>query len=136
MAESLSASEGILVLSKLSGAFMAYSVYYNEDVSYFTAPVSRHFEPVGRWYESRARHARLVSCSSGGGIGGENEEEEESEEERGEELSLLSLDPTQWQVPKAHVISYSATRAHTHTHAHAHANAHTGPRPLYTARPH
>ena len=33
MAESLSASEGIVVLSKLSGAFTAYFVYRNEDAT-------------------------------------------------------------------------------------------------------
>lgn len=61
------------------------------------APVIRHFEPVGRWYESRARHVRLLSGSSGGGVGGESEEEE-GEEGSGDEVNPLFLDPTQWKV--------------------------------------
>lgn len=61
------------------------------------APVIRHFEPVGRWYESRARHVRLLSGSSGGGIGG-GSVEEEGEEAKGDQLNLLLLDPTQWKV--------------------------------------
>lgn len=77
MAESLPASQGIVVVNKLS------------------APVVRHFEPVGRWYESRARH-RLLSSSSAGGIGRDSEEEGE-EEGRGDDVSPFLLDPTQWK---------------------------------------
>ena len=52
------------------------------------------YEPVGRWYESRARHVRLLSSSSGGGA------TEESRDEGGEdeEINLLLLDPTEWKV--------------------------------------
>ncbi|CAI8044240.1 DnaJ homolog subfamily C member 2 [Geodia barretti] len=79
MAEGLSeGGSGSLVLSKLS------------------APTVSRFQPVGRWYESRARHVRLLSGgSSGGGVVGESEEE--GEEGRGDEINPLLLDPTQWK---------------------------------------
>ena len=61
-----------------------------------TAPVTRRFQPVGRWYESRARHVRLLSGSSGAGIAGESGEE--GEEDSSDEINPLLLDPTEWKV--------------------------------------
>ena len=62
------------------------------------APVIRRFQPVGRWYESRARHVRLLSCgSSGTGIVGSDSENEE-DDRSGEDVNPLLLDPTQWKV--------------------------------------
>ena len=60
------------------------------------APVVRRFQPVGRWYESRARHVRLLSGSSVGGVGCESGED--GDECRGEDINPLLLDPTQWKV--------------------------------------
>ena len=62
-----------------------------------------NFEPVGRWFESRDRHVRLLSGSSDGG-GGEESEEEEREDGSGEEVNPLLLDPTQWRV-RVHIYS-------------------------------
>ena len=63
----------------------------------FAAPVVASFEPVGRWFESRDRHVRLLSGSSGGGAGADSGEEE-GEEGSDEEVNPLLLDPTQWKV--------------------------------------
>ena len=97
MAEGLSeGGSGSLVLSKLSGTLI---YWYNvcSDLPLLSAPTVSRFQPVGRWYESRARHVRLVSggSSAGGGVG---ESEAEGEEGRGDEINPLLLDPTQWKV--------------------------------------
>ena len=97
MAEGLSeGGSGSLVLSKLSGTVI-YWYNVRSDLPLLSAPTVRRFQPVGRWYESRARHVRLLSGgSSGGGVVGESSEE--GEEGRGDEINPLLLDPTQWKV--------------------------------------
>ena len=89
---------------------------------------------MGRWYESRDRHVRLLSVSSGGGVGGESEEEE-GEEGREGELNLLLLDPTQWKVQHLLLVPppYLSLKA---IHLRINVSLTLGSRSLCTARTH